>query len=48
MRGEFVVYASGLVIMEATEVDGDGDFEREWGLRSMRGVRSVGDVGSTA
>ena len=36
--------------MELIDVDGegDGDFERGCGLRSMSGVRSVGEVGSTA
>ena len=36
------------MIMEWIVPDGEGDFERGWGLRSMRGVRSVGEVGSTA
>lgn len=48
VRGEIEVYESGLMIIEATDVEGEGDSDRERGLRSMRGVRSVGSVGSTA
>lgn len=46
--GDFAPYESGLAMMERIEVEGDGDLERGWGLRSMRGVRSVAEAGSTA
>ncbi len=48
VRGLRDVYESGLVIIEGIEPEGEGDLERGCGFRSMSGVRSVGDVGSTA